>query len=107
MHYTWPVLRLVWSAAIVVYLVLIIVSGRVSSREKKLNGGLFVLVVAFVGIRVFARLVFHGGLISQFALVLAGLTAAIGILFRIKVLISRNARTMEGEAVEVKLKAEG
>jgi len=91
MHYAWPILRLIWSAAIVVYLVLAVIPGRVSTWEKRFNNRLLVFVVVLVWIRIFGRYFFHGGLIFQFALVLAGFAAAIGILFRIKALIARIA----------------
>jgi hypothetical protein len=95
MHYSWPILRLAWSAAIVVYLVLCMIPGRVSSWEKRFNNVLFIAVVALVWIRIFGRYFFHHGLIFQYALVLAGFVAGIGILFRIKALTARFAA--EGE----------
>jgi hypothetical protein len=94
MHDTW-LLRLAWIATIVVYLVLSIIPGRLRSWEKRFNDGLFVAVVVFAGVRVFARYVFHGGLVFQFALVLAGSAAAIGIPLRIKALIARIAANGE------------
>jgi hypothetical protein len=105
MHNTWLVLRLAWTAAIGVYLVLIIVPGRMRIWEKTLNDGLFVAVVVFVGVRILARYVFHGGLIFQFALVFAGFAAVIGIPLRIKALIARYATNREDGAAEVKLRA--
>ena len=76
-------------------LVLSVIPGRLSSWEKKLNDVLFVVVVMFVAIRVLGRVVFHGGLIFQFALVLGGFAAGIGILFRIKALVARIATRSE------------
>jgi hypothetical protein len=90
MH-TWLMLRLVWLAAIVVYLVLTFIPCRPRGWERKIDNGLFVLVVVFVGTRVFTRVAFHGGSISDLALVFAGFAAAIGILFRIKALTARIA----------------
>src|SRR5712664_1241387 len=100
MHNSWPILRLAWSAASVVYLVLCIFPGRVRSREKRFNDWLFVAVVVFVGVRVFARYIFHGGLIFQFALVLAGVAAAIGIPLRIKALLARIATNSKDGATD-------
>ena len=91
MHNTWLILRLAWTAAIVVFLVLIIVPGRMRTWEKKLCYGLLVAVFLFVGVRILARYVFHGGLIFQLALVFAGFAAAIGIPLRIKAVIARIA----------------
>ena len=107
MHNTWLVLRLAWTAAIVVYLVLTFFPRRMSIWEKKLDGGLFLSVVVFVGIRILARYVFYGGLIFQFALVFAGFAAAIGIPLRIKAVIARYATNRVDGATEVKLKADG
>jgi len=104
---TWLILRLAWSAAIVVYLVLSVIPGRLSSWEKRFNDGLFIAVVVLVGIREFGRYVFHGGLIFQFALVLAGFAAAIGIPLRIKAVIARYVMNSENGAAEVKLKGDG
>ncbi|MHB8216752.1 MAG: hypothetical protein ACYDDS_11795 [Candidatus Sulfotelmatobacter sp.] len=106
MHNPWPVMRLAWTAAIVVYLVLIIVPGRMRPWEKRMCDGLFIAVVVFVGIREFGRYVFHGGLIFQFALVFAGFAAAIGIPLRIRAVIARYATDSKGGADEVKLKAD-
>ncbi len=107
MHNTWLVLRLAWTAAIVVFLVLIVVPGQMRIWEKRICDGLFVAVVVLVGIRVFGRYVFHGGLIFQFALVFAGFAAAIGIPLRIKAVAARYATKREDGATEVKLKADG
>ena len=101
---TWSLLRLTWTAAIVVYLVLCGVPGRLRSWEKSFTDWLFVAGVVLVGIRVLGRYVFHGGLIFQFALVLAGFAAAIGIPLRVKALVARYA-TNSG-AAKVKLTAE-
>jgi hypothetical protein len=105
MHGTWLVLRLAWTAAIVVFVVLIIVPGRMRIWEKRLCDGLLVAVVLFVDVRILARYVFHGGLIFQFALVFAGFAAAIGIPLRIKAVIARIATNGENGAAEVKLKS--
>jgi hypothetical protein len=59
--------------------------------ERRLNDGLFATVVVFAGIRILARYVFHSGLIFQFAVVLAGVAAAIGILVCMKTLIRQQA----------------
>ncbi|MFZ0199471.1 MAG: hypothetical protein WB523_09715 [Candidatus Sulfotelmatobacter sp.] len=105
MHDTWLVLRLAWTAAIVAYLVLIILPGRMRIWEKRVNDGLFAAVVMFVGIRILGRLVFHGGLIFQFALVFAGFAAAVGIPLRIKAVIARYATNSDDGAAEVKVKS--
>jgi hypothetical protein len=83
--------RLAWIATILVYLVLSVIPGRLRPWEKLFNDWLFVAVVVFVGTRVFARYIFHGGLIFRFALIFAGAAAAIGIPLRIKALIARIA----------------
>ena len=106
MHNSWPILRLAWSAAIVVYLVLCLFAGRMRRWEKRFNDWLFVAVVVFVGVRIFARYIFHGGLIFQFALVFAGSAAAIGIPLRMKALIARIATNSKDGATDVKLKAD-
>jgi len=83
---------LAWSAAIVVYLVLrLITLKRHRGWEKEFDDWLFILVVVFVAIRIFARFFFHGGLIFQLALVFAGFAAGIGILVRTKALITQIA----------------
>ena len=89
MHDAWLVVRLASIATIVVYLVLAVIPGRLRIWEKRFNDGLFVAVFVFVWVRILARFIFHGGLIFQFALVLAGSAAAIGIPLRIKALIAR------------------
>jgi signal transduction histidine kinase len=106
MHNSWLILRLACSAAIVVYLVLCLFAGRMSRWEKKFNDWLFVAVVVFVGARIFARYIFHDGLIFQLALVLAGSAAAIGIPLRMKALIARIATNSKDGATDVKLRAD-
>src|SRR5262245_60244485 len=95
MHSVWPILRLIWSGLIVVYLLLIVIPGHMRSWEKRLNDWLFVTVIVFVWIRIFGRLVFHGGLFFQYSLVVAGFAAAVGIPFRIKALITRYGANSE------------
>jgi len=91
MQTAWPFLYLACVPAVAVYLVLCVVPGRVQAWEKRFNDGLFIIVVALVGIRIFARYLFHGSLVFQFALVFAGFAAAIGILLRVKALVARYA----------------
>jgi hypothetical protein len=98
MAYAWLVIRFAWSAAIIVYLVLsIIPAGRSSSWEKLFNDWLFVVVGVLVAAGIFARHILHGGLIFQFAWVLAGFAAAIGIPVRVKALVARFAGNGEDQ----------
>jgi hypothetical protein len=109
-HNAWPILRLAWSAAVVVYLVLCAVQARrLRGWERKFDNGLLAVVVLSVAIRVFARYGFRGGLVSQFALVLAGVAAAIGILVHIKAMITQEAseKLRSGSACRGLPKADG
>ena len=106
MHDVWWVPRLAWLAIIFAYLVLAVIPGRVHVWEKRFNDALFVAVVVFGGIRVFARYVLYSGPIFRYGLVLASLAATIGIPLRIKALIVRIATSSEMRAAEVRLKAD-
>ena len=88
MHSTWFILLNTQSAVVVVYCVLCVVTARRSrGRVKKTAADkVFWLIIVLIGIRIFVPFVFGYGLAYRFAVILAGVAAAIGILFEMRAL---------------------
>jgi hypothetical protein len=93
MYHIWPVLWWAWTAAVVVCLSLFVVTARRLrvSKEKRSADLMFWVAAVLVGIRILARLVLHGSLIYQAAVVLAGLASGIATLVLIRALVKQQA----------------
>jgi hypothetical protein len=91
MYHIWSALWWAWSAAVVVYFVLLVVTVRRlrASKEKRSVDVMFWLVVVLVWIRILARLALHRGPIYQVAVVLAGIASGVATLVLIRALIKQ------------------
>jgi hypothetical protein len=89
MH-TWPIVWWAQTGAVVVYCGLCVITARrFHGRVKRGRADwVFWLIIVLIGIRILAPFVFGFGLVYGFAVVLAGVAAAIGILFEINALIT-------------------
>ena len=89
MH-AWPFVWWAQTVAVVVYCGLCVVTARRSrGRVKKGNANwVFWLIIVLIGIRILVPFVFGFGLAYGLAVILAGVAAAIGILFELKALIT-------------------
>jgi hypothetical protein len=107
MYHIWPVLWWLWTAAVIVYCSLFVVTAKHlrAGREKRSVDLMFWLVAALVGIRILARFVLHSrGPIYQVAVVLAGFASGVATLVLTWALIRQKVNK---ESSDVELRADG
>jgi len=91
MYYTWLILRSMWSAVVVVYLVeALVASRRLRGAAKEWNQiilvGMFLLVVIRIAVRHY-----FGGLVYQCAVLIVGPAAGVAALIVAKMLVTQKA----------------
>jgi hypothetical protein len=101
----WSFLRLAWLALSLGYFVLYLATaGRLRDPERKrIADRLFWAIAVLAGIRMVDRYVFHWVLFYQYALVVGGFAAGIGILFQTWALVTQDAPNSEERAWPPKL----
>jgi hypothetical protein len=90
MHGGWYILRLAWSAILIAYLLLYLVTTkRLGGEAKKRSGITFWVIAGLAAFRMLAWYVLRGGLIYRVAVVIAGIAAGLAALDLVRMLTER------------------
>ncbi|HEV2398214.1 MAG TPA: hypothetical protein VGS27_14820 [Candidatus Sulfotelmatobacter sp.] len=104
MHGAWYILRWAWSAILIAYLLLYVVTEkRLAGHAKNRSGATFWVVAVLAVLRMLGWYVLRGGLIYQLAVMLVGIAAGFAALDLTRMLVEQkpkgritDARTMNG-----------
>jgi len=90
MHDTWQVLRWLWSAILIAYVILqAVASGRLRGQAKRRSARIFGMILVLYAIRTLIRYFLGAGVVYRFSVLVVGLTAGIAALMLISALITQ------------------